>query len=59
MTQLPDKAIEEFRVLWQKHFGEELPKGEATIRAHQVFGLVKLLAQSLERQEKQQELDDN
>lgn len=43
---LPPKAIDEFQSLWKKHYGVALSREAATARAHQVFGLIRLLAES-------------
>ncbi len=45
MTLLPPKAIDEFQSLWKKHYGVALSREAATARAHQVFGLIRLLAE--------------
>jgi hypothetical protein len=46
MSFLPPHAIEEFQILWMKHYGVELSREEASARAHQVVTLVRLIAQS-------------
>jgi hypothetical protein len=38
---LPDDAIEEFREIYKKQYGEELSEEEARERAERLFGLVK------------------
>ena len=38
---LPDEAIEEFREIYKKEYGEELSKEDARERAERLFGLVK------------------
>ncbi len=40
MSHLPPHAIDEFRALWKKHYGIELSREEAVLRAHQLFMLV-------------------
>jgi hypothetical protein len=47
MSQLPPKAIDEFQVLWKKHFGQELPREEAILRAHQTLIMLRLLSEPL------------
>jgi hypothetical protein len=44
MTLLPAQAIAEFQARWKKHYGAELPREQAVVRAHQVFALIRLLA---------------
>lgn len=43
MPSLPHHAIDEFQVLWKKHYGAELPADQAAARAHQVFTVLRLL----------------
>ena len=45
MSQLPPKAIDEFQALWKEHYGTELSREDATMRAHQVFTLVRMLVE--------------
>lgn len=45
MSLLPPHAIDEFQALWNEHYGTELPREDAAQRAHQIFTLVRLLAQ--------------
>ena len=45
MSLLPPQAIDEFQALWKKHYGVEVSREEATMRAHQVFTLVRMLVQ--------------
>lgn len=45
MSLLPLQAIDEFQVLWKQRYGVELSRDEATLRAHQVFTLVRMLTQ--------------
>lgn len=44
MASLPPQAIDEFQVLWKRRYGVQLPRDEATVRAHQVFALIHLVA---------------
>ena len=46
MPKLPEKAIDEFQILWKENFGVELNYEEAVSRAHQVFGLVQMLMEN-------------
>jgi hypothetical protein len=43
MNQLPLQAIDEFQALWKKHYGTELSREEAVLRAHQTLSLLRLL----------------
>jgi hypothetical protein len=43
MSHLPERAIEEFRLLWQVHFGEDLPPDTASLRAREVFAVLRLV----------------
>lgn len=45
MALLPPKAIDEFQALWKKHYGAELPRDQAVIRAEQIMTFVKLLVE--------------
>jgi hypothetical protein len=42
-NQLPGKAIDEFQTLWEQHYGTELSRKEATLRAHQLLALLQLI----------------
>ena len=46
MSLLPPHVIDEFQALWKEHYGAELPREDAAQRAHQLFTLVRLLAQA-------------
>lgn len=43
---LPQKAIQEFKKLYEKRFKEKLPEGEATQRAIKFFNLMKTIYDS-------------
>jgi len=45
MSLLPPHAIQEFQALWKERYGVELSNEEAAARAHQLFTLIKMLAE--------------
>lgn len=42
MSHLPPQAIAEFRELWKKHVGTDLPHEQASTRANEVFAVLRL-----------------
>ena len=42
-TELNDEQIEEYRELYKKHFGEELPKDKAEVEALEFIRFVALI----------------
>jgi len=48
---LPDEAIEEFKEIYKKEFGEELSNEEARKRAERLFGLFKAVYDPIEKKE--------
>lgn len=54
--RLSDEAIEEFRTLYEQEFGEIISKGEAQIRAQEIFALFeKLYERELKRRHEGQQ----
>lgn len=47
MYKLPDDAIEEFRALWKKHCGYELPPEDAALKAEETFRVLRMLWEPL------------
>lgn len=45
MSSLPPHAITEFQALWLQEYSHQLSTEEATLRAQQVFNLVKMLTE--------------
>lgn len=49
MSHLPAQAVDEFQALWKKHCGAELPREQATVRANEVFAVLRLLLEQPHR----------
>jgi hypothetical protein len=46
MSLLPQQAIDEFQRLWKKHYGADLPRENAVLRAHQIYALFQMLTEA-------------
>ena len=53
MPQLPNDAIEEFRALWKKHCGYDLPPEDASLKAEEAFRILRMLWEPLPQENTQ------